>query len=689
MKKTHDHTQLKRLAAISLVVVMCLSALPMLAPPANAATIPSADIGRGYVCLTFDDIPYSVYDITYPALSAAGITATAFCTTDRLSDPNYLGADELLELQAAGWEIGSHGVTHTKFTEMTEEQMDYEFSESKRILTDIGLQIDTFAYPHAVSNVQSLDIGARYYERQRVGGLSNLYLNDYPSSVTETGSIADASVGTWENLKKYIDDAIHTGGVVVIYYHGAYQDGRIWNTEYTVYDLADYLVEMRDKYGLRTINYRDLPNAHPDADTYLWDGEGADDKASTAENWRKISASGVVTNDVLPTDGSNLLWNSTSSTNCIFDLDIAANSWRIGRGYAGNIYQGDFDIRIGKGGLIAEENSVPRYAILYGTPERSVICQGGVATYLNMVTVNLVMEGNGVILVTRVLPATLDIRGVVYQYPQQGRMSGALNKLIVRNDAILDTIRSDIYFNQKASIEINGSLTGTGRLTIHSNNEDSSYDLTNVGLSEIIVRKLAGGASNTVTISGLDFTGTFRTENLDASRTVTIACDGPLRAGRIALAAGTALVGGNSIITTDSWDSYNGTWTPEQSTVILRDGGSAVLAPGQSFNRLEVASEDGRTASWTMTAAGAQAPIVTGLKSGSYLWYLDGVEQGEVKADEHGTIALSYESTFRHELSVGPAPMTVAMDGMAAAVGIVAVLAVLGGLITMVGRIKF
>jgi len=37
MKKSHDHTRLKRLAAISLVLVMCLSALPMLAPSASAA----------------------------------------------------------------------------------------------------------------------------------------------------------------------------------------------------------------------------------------------------------------------------------------------------------------------------------------------------------------------------------------------------------------------------------------------------------------------------------------------------------------------------------------------------------------------------------------------------------------------------------------------------------------------------
>ena len=101
---------------------------------------------------------------------------------------------------------------------------------------------------------------------------------------------------------------------------------------------------------------------------------------------------------------------------------------------------------------------------------------------------------------------------------------------------------------------------------------------------------------------------------------------------------------GNGTIRTMSWDSTAGTIL-DGTTLILSDGGTVKLAPGQSFDALYIDSADGRTASWTMTATGAQAPIVTGLKSGSYLWYLDGVEQGEVKADKDGTIALSYWST--------------------------------------------
>lgn len=76
------------------------------------------------------------------------------------------------------------------------------------------------------------------------------------------------------------------------------------------------------------------------------------------------------------------------------------------------------------------------------------------------------------------------------------------------------------------------------------------------------------------------------------------------------------------------------------------------MAPGQKFNDIQIASDDGRTATWYMNATGTINPVITGLNSGNYLWYLDGVEQGELTADANGTIALSYESTGLHELSV-------------------------------------
>lgn len=158
---------------------------------------------------------------------------------------------------------------------------------------------------------------------------------------------------------------------------------------------------------------------------------------------------------------------------------------------------------------------------------------------------------------------------------------------------------------------------------------------------------------------------------------------------RLTVKANSTLDMTNSAVTVDGTSDLSGaTIVSTNGTFAMSSGYSLMMPPGQSFPRLEVASDDGRTARLTMTATGTVAPTVTGLKSGTYLWYLDGVEQGELAADANGTIALSYQSTGLHELSVKPTQMTIAMDGMYQAIVIVVMLSVIGGLITMIGRFK-
>ena len=103
---------------------------------------------------------------------------------------------------------------------------------------------------------------------------------------------------------------------------------------------------------------------------------------------------------------------------------------------------------------------------------------------------------------------------------------------------------------------------------------------------------------------------------------------------------------GNGTVHTGEWHSINGA-IGDDTALILRDGGTVKLAPGQSFNELYIASDDGRTASWTMTATGAQArssrppvrqlPVVPGRRGA-----------GRDRGRQDGTIALSYVSTGPH-----------------------------------------
>lgn len=89
------------------------------------------------ISLTFDDGYQSLYDTVLPVLSEHNINATVYLNTDwiskegekrRLSDVSlghypqeaFLTWQEVHTLYQAGWEIGSHGMNHYNFTQVTD-----------------------------------------------------------------------------------------------------------------------------------------------------------------------------------------------------------------------------------------------------------------------------------------------------------------------------------------------------------------------------------------------------------------------------------------------------------------------------------------------------------------------------------------------------------------------------------------
>jgi peptidoglycan/xylan/chitin deacetylase (PgdA/CDA1 family) len=69
------------------------------------------------VVITFDDGYKAVFDIAYPVLRKYGFKGTLFIYTDFVeSSKNAITWGELRALKAAGFEIGSHGVSHDDLT---------------------------------------------------------------------------------------------------------------------------------------------------------------------------------------------------------------------------------------------------------------------------------------------------------------------------------------------------------------------------------------------------------------------------------------------------------------------------------------------------------------------------------------------------------------------------------------------
>jgi peptidoglycan/xylan/chitin deacetylase (PgdA/CDA1 family) len=114
------------------------------------------------VIITFDDGHSSNYTVALPLLEQYGFVAEFFITTGFIGRKNYLTEEQLPLLSLAGMHIGSHGVSHTFFNEMTSEQVVFEFEQSKkRIETITGIKINSFSAPGGRINRQVIEAGKK------------------------------------------------------------------------------------------------------------------------------------------------------------------------------------------------------------------------------------------------------------------------------------------------------------------------------------------------------------------------------------------------------------------------------------------------------------------------------------------------------------------------------------------------
>ncbi len=120
------------------------------------------------VVITLDDGYRSIYKFAYPLLKRYGFTATLFIYTDFIeASGNALTWNQLRELQAAGFEIGSHSLSHADLVKKLPHENDQtywnritkELMQSKEII-DRELNQDTqfFAYPYGNYNQQILGL---------------------------------------------------------------------------------------------------------------------------------------------------------------------------------------------------------------------------------------------------------------------------------------------------------------------------------------------------------------------------------------------------------------------------------------------------------------------------------------------------------------------------------------------------
>ena len=124
------------------------------------------------VRISFDDGNLSDLEIALPLLLQRGLRADFFVLTGRIGKPGSLDVDGILALQAAGMEIGSHGIHHLRWSSLDQDTLAAEVAHSRLTLQGICAKpLLSAAIPFGTYN-------ARVLRALRMAGYTSVYSSD-------------------------------------------------------------------------------------------------------------------------------------------------------------------------------------------------------------------------------------------------------------------------------------------------------------------------------------------------------------------------------------------------------------------------------------------------------------------------------------------------------------------------------
>jgi peptidoglycan/xylan/chitin deacetylase (PgdA/CDA1 family) len=119
------------------------------------------DLTNGSVLVTIDDGFSSVLSVAAPILRRYRVPAVTYVTSSAIGSESdagerFLSWDQLVELDAAGVVIGSHGHTHRSMAKLPLDEARAEARRSKELIeSHLGKAVTSFAYPYGMRGDES------------------------------------------------------------------------------------------------------------------------------------------------------------------------------------------------------------------------------------------------------------------------------------------------------------------------------------------------------------------------------------------------------------------------------------------------------------------------------------------------------------------------------------------------------
>lgn len=141
------------------------------------------------VCITFDDGCETDLIAAAPILHEYGFHATFYLTTGFLGTPGHLNPDQVRQLDAIGFEIGCHSMTHPYLSDLSDAELSHEIGDAKvQIERILGHTIEHFSCPGGRYNRRTLEAARRAGFRTVAN--SRFYANSPATNPYELGRVA-------------------------------------------------------------------------------------------------------------------------------------------------------------------------------------------------------------------------------------------------------------------------------------------------------------------------------------------------------------------------------------------------------------------------------------------------------------------------------------------------------------------
>ena len=115
-----------------------------------------AELPTKPIILTFDDGSESIYTDALPIMQKYNFTGTVYLVYNYIGAPSFVTVEEIQELYAAGWEIGSHGISHIDLTKYPGRQEEEIVKSRQKLQSLLDIPILSFAYPYGTYDEDSL-----------------------------------------------------------------------------------------------------------------------------------------------------------------------------------------------------------------------------------------------------------------------------------------------------------------------------------------------------------------------------------------------------------------------------------------------------------------------------------------------------------------------------------------------------